>query len=779
MEYTFNNTYPTAAKTLQNQTAILFTTNAPTPPTEPFLVIGTITIDDTNGNGNVDYGETVNLGIDLNNMGLNGATGLSAVLSSSDSYITITQNFSNYNDIAGGGSETNLSDYIFTVDNDCPDAHNALFELAVTGNEGPWNLDFQLVLNAPVIEYYDVFVNDGDNNILDPDETTELRVSLKNNGGAEATDITSILSSTDSYITINDNSDNISSLAAGASNFVYYNVTTSPDAPLGHSIVFNLDIDADLGYSTSDSFVITIGLNLEDFETGDFTKFSWEFGGNADWSVVTETPYEGTYCAKSGTISHNQITDMILNANVVSSGTISFYRKVSSESNYDYLKFYIDGSLQQQWAGSISWGEVSYPVSAGNRVFKWEYDKDGSVSTGSDCAWIDYIIFPPLGAPADITVEPSSYTKTLAPSGSTTDNLYIGNEGGLTLEYTATVNYLERQSITNKNNNKKKPKSSSQLSRDYVEIGSGSSLSGAYSTDITPFGTYYHDKRAQYLFTAAELASAGLPGGVINSVSWNVGSAATQVMNGFNIGMKHTTATSLSGYETGLINQYSGTWTASNGWNEITTNFTWNGTSNVLVEICFDNASYTSNSTVYYDAYTGMHAQSYNDYTTGCSDTYETSPANRPQTRFGYTGQPPLSWLTLDGENLVNGSISIGSPDDVITVLFDTNPDALEVGTYEANIVITSNDPEDSPIIVPVSLEVSNQLTAPVILGITEYLDRMYIGWESVEGADYYKIYSSDDPYSGFVHIDTVTGSTIWYEPISDIKKFYRVTANN
>ncbi|HHE37314.1 MAG TPA: hypothetical protein ENL20_01935, partial [Candidatus Cloacimonetes bacterium] len=782
LEYTFNNSYPTAAKTLQNETAILFTTNSPTPPTEPYLVIGTISIDDTNGNGNVDYGETVNLGIALNNMGLNGSSGLSAVLSSSDSYITITQNFSNYNDISGGASETNLTDYTFTVENICPDAHNALFELNITGNEGTWDLNFQLVLNAPVIEFHDVFVNDGDNNILDPDETAEIRVSLRNNGGAEASDITSILSSSDTYITINDNSDNLSTLSPGASGFVYYNITTSSSAPVGHSIVFNLDIEADLGYLTDDSFVITIGLNLEDFETGDFTKFPWEFDGNEDWTVVTETPFEGTYCAKSGTISHNQITDLILEVNVVSSGTISFYRKVSSENNYDYLRFYIDGSLQGQWAGSISWGEVSYPVSTGNHIFKWEYDKDGSVSTGSDCAWIDYIIFPPLGTPADISVEPSSFTKTLVPGGSTTDNLYIGNEGGLTLEYSATVNYLDRRSEVNNKSKNKLSRSISKSNREYVVVGAGSSLSGAYDTDITPFGTYYHDKRAQYLFTAAELSSAGLLTGVISSVGFNVGTAGGQTMENFNINMGHTTATIMpAGWiPDALTNQYSGTWTASNGWNDIPTNFIWDGTSNLVVEICFDNSSYTSNSTVYYDVYTGMHSQAYNDNTAGCSDPWETNPIERPQIRLDYTPSGhSLNWLTLDGENTVNGSITIGSPDDVITVLFDTNPDTLEVGTYEANIVITSNDPEDSPITVPVSLVVSGDLTAPVISGITEYSNSMYIWWESVEGATYYKIYSSDDPYSEFIHIDTVTGSTNWNEPITNMKRFYKVTANN
>jgi hypothetical protein len=83
-----------------------------------------------------------------------------------------------------------------------------------------------------------------------------------------------------------------------------------------------------------------------------------------------------------------------LTLSVTGDGNIFFYRKVSSESSYDYLKFYIDDILMQQWSGTVAWGQVSYPVSAGLHTFKWQYYKDSSISTAEDCAWIDYIEFP-------------------------------------------------------------------------------------------------------------------------------------------------------------------------------------------------------------------------------------------------------------------------------------------------------------------------------------------------------------------------------------------------
>ncbi len=45
-------------------------------------------------------------------------------------------------------------------------------------------------------------------------------------------------------------------------------------------------------------------------------------------------------------------------------------------------------------SGEQDWTQVSFPVTAGRRTFRWEYSKDGSASIGDDTAWIDDIIFP-------------------------------------------------------------------------------------------------------------------------------------------------------------------------------------------------------------------------------------------------------------------------------------------------------------------------------------------------------------------------------------------------
>ena len=51
----------------------------------------------------------------------------------------------------------------------------------------------------------------------------------------------------------------------------------------------------------------------------------------------------------------------------------TIYKKVSSESSYDYLRFYIDNSEQGSWAGEVDWSQSVFPVLAGNHTFKWSF----------------------------------------------------------------------------------------------------------------------------------------------------------------------------------------------------------------------------------------------------------------------------------------------------------------------------------------------------------------------------------------------------------------------
>lgn len=166
----------------------------------------------------------------------------------------------------------------------------------------------------------------------------------------------------------------------------------------------------------------------------------------------------------------------------------------------------------------------------------------------------------------------------------------------------------------------------------YLTIGNGTSTVGY------PYYTYYHDSKTQMLYTAEELLALGLQPGNITSLSFNISSRASQYMYGFNIQMQNSTLNALTGFvNSGWSTVYSGGYSVpGTGWHEIVFQypFIWDGISNILINICFDNTSYTSNSNVYSTNITGKVWHYHTDWGTGCSSTGGSAQNSRPNIRL-------------------------------------------------------------------------------------------------------------------------------------------------
>ena len=368
-------------------------------PNSPWVIEDYYALDDNaggNGNGLADFGESILLSLAMKNVGTVNATNINVQLNTSDPYITITDNLNNYASIPAGQSILATNAFSFTVAVDIPDGHEALVNVTATMLSETWNSYFTIIGHAPNLTLGNILIYDqgGNNNgLFDPGETVTITIPVTNSGNSMSPDATVNLSSTSGYISLNTTTDNIGPINIGETVDASFSVSVSPTAPEGESVDLDFDVVAG-SYNASKSILSYISALIEDWETGNFDKFSWIMGGSADWTIVTDNPYEGIYCARSGNINHSQVSDLELTLSVTGDGNVSFFRKVSSENNYDYLRFYIDGTLMDQWAGNVAWGLATYPVSAGVHTFLWKYYKDGSVSTGEDCAWIDYIEFP-------------------------------------------------------------------------------------------------------------------------------------------------------------------------------------------------------------------------------------------------------------------------------------------------------------------------------------------------------------------------------------------------
>ena len=110
----------------------------------------------------------------------------------------------------------------------------------------------------------------------------------------------------------------------------------------------------------------------------------------------------------------------------------------------------------------------------------------------------------------------------------------------------------------------------------------------------SPYSGNWEGSKIQYLITAAELNALNIYAGQLTSIAFNVTTVGvTTPMYAYTMKIGQTAATALTAYQSGLTQVYAapGSILPVSGWNTFTFSspFNWNGTSNVVIEICHNN----------------------------------------------------------------------------------------------------------------------------------------------------------------------------------------------
>ncbi len=370
---------------------------------EPNLTLTHVDVNDGN-NGRLENGESASFDMVIKNTGDLSSTMTNATLTSRTSqYVTITDNTTTIPAL-GPNETTDLTDVFgITVADNVPNEALLQFTLTMVSGSHTWTSDFSFYAYAPALKVHeDMIIDDGginrsgngnSNGRLDPGETVEITFTYANIGGVTANNVTATLSTIQQqYLTISHPTISTPVVEAGETVNVTYTVSVAANMPRGENAVFTLTATAP-PYSNSCNFSQRVGLEVANFENG-MGDFEWENDPEHPWILTATDPHSGQYCLQSGTIGHNQTSMLSLTFNVENpTDEIQFFRKTDSQES-DYLKFYIDGQPVQQWSGDLNWRRVSIPVTQGEHVFTWAFEKDGNGSSGQDHAWIDDILFP-------------------------------------------------------------------------------------------------------------------------------------------------------------------------------------------------------------------------------------------------------------------------------------------------------------------------------------------------------------------------------------------------
>lgn len=370
------------------------------PASGPYVIYQNNTIHDNTGNNNgeIDFNETIDVDLSIHNVGIADATGVSATLTTTDPYITITNATSLFGDVVSNSTASIANAFQFVVANNIPDQHVISFVVLINdGNGNSWSSSFTQVANAPTLEggiltIDDTQGGDGDG-MLEAGESASVMIRCLNIGHSDAPLSAAVISTISSFLNITVPTFNVGLIQK--QNFVdaTFQVSMLPNVAVGTNYDITLDLSSG-AYMANKLYMGSAGIILEDFETGNFNKFSWAMGGNQPWIMSTNAPFEGTYCATNDDIDDSESSDLLLSITVMADDSVTFWYRMSSEQDWDFLRYSEDGIELGAWSGITSWIYTGFPITSGSHTLRWSYDKDSDFSSGSDQAWLDNIRLP-------------------------------------------------------------------------------------------------------------------------------------------------------------------------------------------------------------------------------------------------------------------------------------------------------------------------------------------------------------------------------------------------
>lgn len=175
------------------------------------------------------------------------------------------------------------------------------------------------------------------------------------------------------------------------------------------------------------------GVARTSFERG--VPASFVMGGTTGW-ISSTTASSGTRAMQNGDIADNQTSSASVQISVPANGRVSFFRRVSSESGWDFLRFFVDGVERERVSGDRPYTQTGFPLTPGPHTLEWRYTKDGSVSSFLDTAFVDDIDLG-FDSCAVTPTFPTAAANICRPSGCTT----LGAIGGT--RYFESGSYLE------------------------------------------------------------------------------------------------------------------------------------------------------------------------------------------------------------------------------------------------------------------------------------------------------------------------------------------------
>lgn len=200
-----------------------------------------------------------------------------------------------------------------------------------------------------------------------------------------------------------------------------------------------------------------------------------------------------------------------------------------------------------------------------------------------------------------------------------------------------------------------------------ITIGTGTTTNST-TTYPAPYGNWYFGAKHQMIVRAQELTNAGMSAGNIQSLAFQVATIGGTPLTGFTIKMGNTTKNAWNNNDN-FIGSLTTVFNASSysdisGWNTHTFSnpFYWDGTSNLIIETCFNNTNFTQNAAMFFSTTTGNTvAYNFQDASGVCGLNQISGISDgRPNMRFGWQtpNLPPITNFNASATSTCSGIVS-------------------------------------------------------------------------------------------------------------------------
>jgi hypothetical protein len=342
-----------------------------------YLTVDELIIDDDatgasqgDGDGVVEFDETIELRLQLHNIGHLDAVDVTAALSSSSPFVGLSQRTANFGTIPGGEVGVNATPYVFHVTYDVPDGEALPFDVAL--NVEPWQTGFDVTARAPAYLIGLLAIDDSGggngNGTAEPGETVAVTLQIENVGGSATPGLTAELGSGSPYFTADPTPHALGVLEVGASIVEDgFTVAIDPGCPPVYTHHLRLVLSGPSPYVAACPFIFCVGeIFADDMET---SGASWTHAaGPGAWTDQwhLETYRNHTYagqtswkCGGAGSQTYGNLLHALLETadfDLPAGARLEFWHWIDAETSAAYPDHCYDGGLIEiSCDGGVTW----------------------------------------------------------------------------------------------------------------------------------------------------------------------------------------------------------------------------------------------------------------------------------------------------------------------------------------------------------------------------------------------------------------------------------------